>query len=320
MATIFVFAEINEGVVNDVSLQVLAAARRIAVPGDRVVAFAAGSGITAVVQTLCAHGADEAVVADDAAFKDYLTSPYRAAVSAFLAQHPCSLVLFPATTCGNDLAPVVAAGLDAACVLDGVALRLEAGKAIVSRIEFDRKVKTCYVAAGDRPMVATLKDGIAEAIAPDAARPNVVKPFAVSLPATRARIVRRDVARKSVNLKAAKIIVGAGAGIGAKDNFAKIQELAGALGAQIGATRAIVDAGWLPADHQIGQTGVTVRPEVYIACGVSGAVQHWVGISEARKIVAINSDKNAPIMKRAHYRIAGDLNAVVPKLTKLLKG
>ncbi len=319
MATIFIFAEINEGVINDISLQCLAAARKLS-PGDRVTCFAAGSGISAVAQSLFSYGADEVVVVDDAQLKDYLTSPYRAAVGALLAQNKFSLLLFPATTCGNDLAPVVAAGLDAACVLDGAAIRVEGGKTIVSRIEFDRKVRTCYAVNGDRPLVATLKDGIAEAPAADASKQGTVKTLAVALPEAKSKIVRRDVAKKSVNLKAAKIIVGAGAGIGSKDNFSKIQELANVLGAQIGATRAIVDAGWLPADHQIGQTGVTVRPDVYIACGVSGAVQHWVGISEARKIVAINSDKNAPIMKHAHYRVAGDLNVVVPKLTKLLKG
>lgn len=319
MAAIFVFAEINEGAVHDVSLQCLAAAKQLG-GGDTVTCFAAGAGIAAAAQTLFSHGADEVVVVDDAKLKDYLTSPYRAAVLAFLAQARFSLLLFPATTCGNDLAPVIAAELDAAGVLDVSALRLEGGRTVASRIEYDRKVRTCYASAGDRPMVATLKDGVAEAPAADASRQGTVRTLAVPLPEPRSRIVRRDVAKKSVNLKAAKIIVGAGAGIGAKDNFPRVQELANALGAQIGATRAIVDAGWLPADHQIGQTGVTVRPDVYIACGISGAVQHWVGISEARTIVAINTDRNAPIMKRAHYRVAGDLNAVVPKLTKLLKG
>ncbi len=319
MASIFVFAEINEGSISDISLQGLAAARKIA-GADRVVAFAAGSGISTVVQSLFGCGADEVVVVDDAKLNEYLTSTYRAAVGAFLAQNKFSLLLFPASTCGNDLAPAIAAELDAACVLDGAALSVEGGKTIVSRIEFDRKVRTCYVATGDRPMVATLKDGIAEVGAPDASKQGAVKLFAVSLPEPKTKIVRRDVAKKSVNLKAAKIIVGAGAGIGSKDNFAKIQELANVLGAQIGATRAIVDAGWLPADHQIGQTGVTVRPELYIACGVSGAVQHWVGISDARKIISINTDKNAPLMKHAHYRVTGDLNVVVPKLVKVLKG
>lgn len=318
MAEIFVFAEISDGAVSDISLQCLAAAKKAG--GDRVTCLAAGSGVAAAAQSLFGYGADEVVVVDDAKLADYLTTPFVAAVEAALAGSDFSLLLFPASTCGGDLAPVVAAKRDAACVLDGVALRSEGGQFVVSRIEFDRKVRTCYAAAAGKALVATLKDGVAEVGAPDASKQGTVKTLSVGLPEGKAKIIRRDVAKKSVNLKAAKIIVGAGAGIGAKDNFGKIQELATALGAQIGATRAIVDAGWLPADHQIGQTGVTARPEVYIACGVSGAVQHWVGISEAKTIVAINSDKNAPIMKRAHYRIAGDLNTVVPKLTKLLKG
>lgn len=319
MARMLVFAEINEGAVNEISLQCLAAARRVAADGDQVSCLVVGSGIAATAQDLVAQGADTVLVADDPRLAEYLTAPYQAALGAALAQSPFDLILLPATTCGNDLAPVAAATLDAACVLDGVSLRKEDGRFVVSRVEFDRKVRTCYAAAAGRALVATLKDGIAETGTPDATRPGAVTPLAVTLPTATTRIVRRDVAKKSVNLKAAKIIVGAGAGIGAKDNFGKIQELAAALGADIGATRAIVDAGWLPADHQIGQTGVTARPDLYIACGVSGAVQHWVGISEARTIVAINTDKNAPLMKRARYRIAGDLNTVVPKLTKLLK-
>ena len=122
-----------------------------------------------------------------------------------------------------------------------------------------------------------------------------------------------------MNLKDARIVVGAGAGVGSEEHFGVIRELAEALGAELGATRAVVDAGWLPADHQIGQTGATVRPDLYIGCGISGAVQHWVGMEDAKTIIAINTDKNAPLMKRAHYRVAGDLKTVVPQLIKLIK-
>lgn len=319
MARILVYAEFHDGAIHDVSLQCLARARQVAAAGDQVVCFGAGAGISSAASALFGFGADEVHVAEHDALKEYLAGPFAAAVRAFAAQDKFPLMLFPATTCGNDLAPLLAASLDAACVLDGIDLRAEGGKHVVSRAEFDRKVRTDYTANGDRPLVASLKDGVAQVGAPDASRSGAVKPFAFTPAGSKSRMVRRDVAKKTVNLKDARIIVGAGAGIGSRDHFAKVQELATALGAQIGATRAVVDAGWLPADHQIGQTGATVRPDVYVACGVSGAVQHWVGMSESKTIVAINTDGNAPIMKRAHYRITGDVNAVLPKLIKVLK-
>ena len=144
---------------------------------------------------------------------------------------------------------------------------------------------------------------------------------AVDLGATggRARIVKRDVVKKTVNLREAKAIVVAGAGVGGKKNLALVEQLAAALGGEVGATRAAVDAGWLTAERQIGQTGVTVRPRVYVACGVSGAVQHRVGMTDSQTIVAINTDAGAPIFKFAHYRVLGDLEVVIPKLLALLR-
>lgn len=321
MANLLVYAEVHDGAVTDLSLQCLARARQLAAAGDRVFCLAVGANVAGAAGSLFSFGADEVLVADDPKLKDYLTVPYAKAVATALAQQPCSLILFPASTLGNDLAPRAAAQLDAACVLDGTAIRAEGGSFIVTRTEYDRKVATSYSAQGTRPMVATLKDGIAAVPAPDTARSDETKSLSVALADSelKSKVARRDVAKKTVNLKDAKVIVGVGAGIGSKDNFARIQEFANLLGAQLGATRAIVDAGWLPADHQIGQTGATVRPDLYIACGVSGAVQHWVGMSESKTIVAINTDKGAPIMKRAHYRITADVNAVVPKLVKLMQ-
>jgi len=318
MPNILIYAEINDGAIHDVTLQCLARARELAA-GGRVACLAAGSGVTAAAQGLFAFGADDVHVADDAKLKDYLTTPYGKTVAAFLGQNAFDLVLFPASTCGNDLAPFVASTLDAACVLDATNVLAEGGKLAARRTEFDRKVATDYAAAGGKALIVTVKDGIATVPTQDASKTGTIKTVAAAADATRSRIARRDVVKKTVNLKDAQVIVGIGAGVGAKENFAKINEFAGLLGAQIGATRAIVDAGWLPADHQIGQTGATVRPGLYFACGISGAVQHWVGMSDSRTIVAINTDKGAPIMKRAHFRITGDVNTVVPKLIKLLK-
>jgi electron transfer flavoprotein alpha subunit len=317
MAKILVTVDVHEGVAGDIGLQALIKTRAIAGSAE-VVALALGPGAQAVAPTLPGYGASSVLVADGASLKDYLPGPYLAAVTAAVATGPFTLLVFPGTTIGNDLAPLLAARLDAACVLDASDLRTEGAGFVAVRTEYDRKAATRYAAIGDRPLVVSVKDGIATVGAPESGRTGSVQALTFTPPAPRARVARRDVAARSVNLKDAKIIVGAGAGIGSRDNFAHIQKLAQALGAQIGATRAVVDAGWLPADHQIGQTGATVRPELYIACGISGAVQHWVGVSDSRTIIAINTDKSAPIMKRAHYRITGDVNAVVPKLLKVL--
>ena len=317
MSKILVVVDVLDGVAGDIGLQALAKARAIAGAAE-VVALAVGAGAAAVAPTLPALGASSVLVADDASLKPYLPGVWLAAVKAAVGTGPFALTLFPGTTIGNDLAPLLAATTDAGCVLDATDISASGAGFAAVRTEYDRKVATRYVATGARALVVSVKDGVAAVPAPDAARTGSVQAVAFSAPAARAKVVRRDVAARSVNLKDAKVIVGAGAGIGSKDKFGAVQQLAAALGAQIGATRAVVDAGWLPADHQIGQTGATVRPELYIACGISGAVQHWVGMSDARTIIAINTDKNAPIMRRAHYRVAGDVNAVVPKLIKVL--
>ncbi len=311
MSTILVFAQVSDQTINELSLQCLAKARELA-GGGKVAAILIGSNVAALAQQA---PADTVHVADDSSLAQYLPCPFKAVLKQVLASEAFDVVLLPATTSGNDLAALAAAELGAPCVLDATGLLRSGSGLVAERLEFDRKVDTAYAAAGKGPLFVTLKDGIAE---PAAGTPGMVCTVEVQGAASRAKVLKRDVARKSVNLKGARIIVGAGAGVGSPENFEKIRQLANVLGAEIGATRAVVDAGWLSADHQIGQTGATVRPDVYIACGISGAVQHWVGMSEARKIIAINTDKNAPIMRRAHYRIAGDLNAVIPKLIKLL--
>ena len=319
MSDILVYTQIQDGAVHDVSLQCIAKASEVA-NGGKVICLAVGSGMGEVAQSLFGYGADEVYVADDANLSQYVTTPFKKVVKDFLTDRAFQAVLFPATTVGDDLAPVLAAELGAPCVIGCSDLSLQDGQLAPKRLEFDRKVTTSFGTAGDGPLMVTLVDGIAETGTADTAKQGDVQAVTVALGEAelKAKVLSRDVATKTVNLKDARIIVGAGAGVGSEENFGKIRELATKLEAEIGATRAVVDAGWLAADHQIGQTGATVRPDVYIACGISGAVQHWVGISEARKIVAINIDKNAPLMKRAHYRIAGDLNEVVPKLTKLL--
>lgn len=318
MSDILVYAQLDDGRLHDVALQCLAAARTLAgASGAKVRALTAGPGAAAAAAAAIAAGADEVLVADDAALSPVLSAPHVALLKAAVQSTGASLVLLPSTTTGNDLAPQLAAALDAACVLDADTVALKDGRPVFQRLEFDRKALSAYAAKG--AVVATLRDGVAPNPASDASRTGAVTPVASPAAASRSKVVRRDVTGHTVNLRGARIVVGAGAGVGSAANFEKIRELAAALGAELGATRAVVDAGWLPAGHQIGQTGVIIRPDVYIAVGISGAVQHWVGVSEAKRIVAVNTDKNCPMMKRAHFRIEGDLNTIVPKLTKIAR-
>lgn len=320
MANVLVIAEVNDGVLHDVSLQALAAARAAAGAGGKVRCLLAGSGVAAHAARLFQAGADDVYLADDPRLAGYLTRPYRKVAAAWAAAHPADLLLLAASTAGNDLAPSLAAALPAAVAVDCDGVACEGGGFTVRRAGYDRKVMTTFAPAGGM-LIATLRDGAAEAAA-DAARSGAAQAVTVNLDDAdfASKILRRDVAKKTVNLKDAKIIVAAGAGVGSPEGLAVVKDLAIALGAQVGATRAVVDAGWLAADHQIGQTGCTVRPDLYIACGISGAVQHRVGMMDARKIIAVNTDANAPIFKIAHYRVVGDLKVVVPKLAKLLKG
>ncbi len=317
MSNTLVIAHVIEGHVTDVTLQAVAKAKTL---GSPVHALVIGQGVAPLAASLTAAGCDAVHVAETDQLATYVTTPFLRVAQSVVQSGGYGLILLPASTMGNDLAPVLAAKLNAACVLDADDVKVEGGNTLVRRTEFDRKAGTWFAAVSGKTMIATLKDGVADTPTPDTAKAGTVNTVAVSLTEAdlKARVLKRDVAKPTVNLKGAKIIVAAGAGVGNKDNFSKITDLAAKLGAQIGATRAVVDAGWLPADHQIGQTGATVKPDLYIACGISGAVQHWVGMMDSRTIVAINSDKNAPLMKRAHYRIAGDLNVVLPKLTKLI--
>ncbi len=319
MADISVFIEVDDGVLNDISLQCLGAARALA-DGGVVRCLAAGAGASGIAADLFARGADEVKVFDDSRAAAYTTKPYAKAVIAWLNEAPPAVALFGATTIGNDLAPSVAARLKTPCVLSADGVEAADGGYVARRVEFDRKVQTAYAPEKEGLFIVSLHDGAAETPAADASRTGEAVPLSVELDDSdfAARVLKRDVAKKTVNLKDAKIIVAAGAGVGNAEGLAVVQQLADALGAEVGATRAVVDAGWLAADHQIGQTGATVRPDLYIACGISGAVQHRVGMLDARKIIAINTDANAPIFKVAHYQVVGDLKVVIPKLIKVL--
>lgn len=320
MPSILVYAQFDQDGVADLSLQCLAKARALAAAkGAQVEAVLIGSDAPALVETLKAQ-ADTVLTAAGGVLADYLAVPQAKVLAQVVKERQPALVFLPANTVGNDLAPRVAALLDAPAFLDCLEVTCDGTQPFFKRLEFDAKAITAYTAPAPGPWIATLKDGIAPA-APGGKTAAVVSIGVTLAPADlKGKLEKREVARKTVNLKDAKIIIGGGAGVGNKANFQVLEKLAAALHGEIGATRAAVDAGWVSHERQIGQTGVTVRPDLYIACGISGAVQHSVGIREAKTIVAINTDPSAPIFKLANYRIVGDLTEVVPRLAGLLQG
>jgi electron transfer flavoprotein alpha subunit len=320
MTDILVYNELLGTEATDLGLECLTLGRELADKKNmKLGCVALGSNIGHIAEKLSSYGPDSIYLADDSRLKDYLATPYKKVMSSLIAQLSPKIVLFPSSTQGNDIASILASELKTACVLDCKHLDFDSSLPVMKRLEFDNKVLTNFQAADGLPVIATLRDGITDVREnkrnAEVARLNVVLDENDLL----SKIISRQIAKKTVDLKAAKIIVTAGAGIGSAQNFKLINEFATALNAEIGATRPVVDAGWASADRQIGQTGTTVKPDLYIACGVSGAVQHRVGMMDSKIIIAINVDPSAPIFKIAHYNIVGDVNDVLPKLIKLLK-
>jgi len=316
---IWVYAEHNAEGLTDLSLQCLAKGRQLAAElGGNVTALLVGSQVEPLAEAAAAHGADRVLTAADARLEHFGPDAYQRVVAAVAKTAPPRGFLFPASTQGTDLASGVAQALGTGCVLDCQNVTVAADRLVGRRLEYDRNVLTSYSGPVDT-LVVTVKDGIAAPAEPvvgatvETTNVEVVLDDADLV----TQVLQRDVAARTVNLKEASIIVAAGAGVGSKENFSLVEELARTLGGEVGATRAAVDAGWTTLDRQIGQTGETVRPDLYVACGISGAVQHRVGMMDSKRIVALNNDPNAPIFRFSHYCVVGDLLEVIPKLIAL---
>ncbi len=330
---VMVFIEQDGGKIADVSLELVCKGRELA---DRLSvhleAALCGHGVGALAQTLIAHGCDVVHLADDARLNHYRTLPYSRVVAGMVTRAQPQIVLYGATVVGRDLAPRIAsqlkAGLTADCTDLQIGEHTEPGSGKVYkdllyqiRPAFGGNIIATIVCPETRPQMATVREGVMKLTPADPARKGRVVPAECVLGDEDLvlDILKREKKEKSVNLKAANIIVSGGAGVGGKDNFRLIFDLAHTLGGAVGASRSAVDSGFIGKDHQVGQTGTTVRPKLYIACGISGAVQHRAGMQESAKIIAINSDPEAPIFNIAHYGIVGDLNRVIPMLIKAYK-
>jgi len=330
---VWVVAEQTDGELQEVGLELLSKGRELAdALGVRLSAVVLGEAAAHHGDRLIRCGADRVLAGEHPLLAQYQSRPYARALADLVEQHRPQIVVFGATPLGRDLAPRVASTLRCGLTADCTDLDIGSHTEPATRRTYESLLYQIRPAFGGNiiativnperwPQMATVREGVMRM--PDEApgRRGEVVTFTPDL--SQADLVldvlEHHRAERAVNLKAARIIVAGGAGVGGKENFRLVWDLANCLGAAVGASRAAVDAGWIDKDHQVGQTGTTVRPALYVALGISGAVQHRSGMSEAQKIVAVNADPEAPIFEVAHYGIVGDLNRVVPMMIDAVK-
>ena len=321
---VFLFAEQRNGLVQKVAIELLGKARELADSlGQQVVAMLLGCDMKEQAQLLIAHGADRVIVVDDAILKDYMTEPYAQAIYQIIVAKNPSIILLGATTIGRDLGPRlsarVATGLTADCTQLEIA---EDGNLLMTRPAFGGNLMATITCKDHRPQMSTVRPGVMQARDADPNRVGEVEQFAVTFDDSKfkVRIVETVKSSKNiVDITEAKILVSGGRGVANKENFEKLRELADTLGAEISSSRAMVDAGIIPHDRQVGQTGKTVRPDIYFAMGISGAIQHLAGMESSEFIIAVNKDKYAPIFNVADIGIVGDCVKIATMLNEKLK-
>lgn len=339
---VIVIAEHFKGEIQPVTLELLGAGRDLANKlGGKLSAILMGYELGDAAQKLITYGADIVYRADHPELEYYRTLPYRRVACDIIGSFelPPHIVLLGSTTTGRDLAPRIAAhfetGLTADCTeldigpyehtnkADPEKLGLYPGCLYAIRPSFGESLKARILGPWNNPQMATTRPGVMIPLEPDESRTGEIRDIAVNLQPGDFRLELTEVVReinKSVNLTEADVIVSGGYGMGTPDGFALLRQLADCFeNSVIGASRKVVDCGWIPYQHQVGQTGKTVRPKVYIACGISGAIQHRVGMSKSGLIIAINKDPDAPIFKFAHHGIVGDMYQVIPEMIKQLK-
>ena len=319
MPSIVTFAEHRDGKLRRPSQEAVSEARRLADALKATVhAVVVGPGSEGLAAELGAQGADVVHAFGQAELAAYSTETYARAVAQVVSAEKPSVVLVPFTATGRDLAPRVAARVGAGLVSDCVALTVKDGRLEARRPMYAGKAYATVRWEGD-PQMATLRPNVFAVGPADAGRKPEVRTEAADTSARAKVIAVHATASGKVELTEAQIIVSGGRGLKGPENFHLVERLAAALGAAVGASRAVVDAGWVDHQYQVGQTGKTVSPTLYVACGISGAIQHLAGMSSSRIIVAINEDPDAPSFKVANYGILGDVFEVLPKLTAAVK-
>ncbi len=331
-----VYAQQVDNKLDNIAFELLGKAKDLAKDlNTDVTAVLIGSDVKGLADELAAYGADKVIVVDDPELKEYRTEPYTHALASVINEFKPEIMLVGATAIGRDLGPRVSArvatGLTADCTqLDIGDFPLVAregqeqkhNQLLMTRPAFGGNTIATIACPDNRPQMATVRPGVMQKIDPiQGAKANVVE-YNPGFTPNDKYVEILDIVKsvsETVDIMDAKILVSGGRGVGSPENFQMLRELADALGGEVSCSRAVVDSGWMPKDMQVGQTGKTVRPQVYFAIGISGAIQHVAGMEESDIIIAINKDETAPIFDVADYGVVGDLNKIVPKLTEMIK-
>ncbi len=312
---LWVFIEQFKGKIAPASLEALGAAR--AANAGEVTALLFGQDVGALAPEAIAHGADEVLTADDATLAEFRAEPYAGLVAKLAREHQPDVILAGATTRGRDLLGAVSADLGCGCLADVTSLTISGGAVKAVRPVYAGKLMAEVTFKGGRPQLVSLRPRAFPKPEPDASRKGTTTAVAPALAEDDISVKVEDysVDQGQVSLGDARIIVSGGRGVAGPEGFAPVRDLAQTLGGAVGASRAAVDAGWIPYVHQVGQTGKTVAPDLYIAAGISGSIQHQAGMRSAKTIVAVNKDPDAPIFKLARYGVVADLFKILPALT-----
>ncbi|WP_332843805.1 electron transfer flavoprotein subunit alpha/FixB family protein [Paraclostridium bifermentans] len=322
--SVMVFVEQRSGEIQNVSLELLGKGRELADKiNNKLSAVLLGHNIKKLSEELIEYGADEVVYVEDENLDVYLTSTYTKALTEVINKKNPDIVLVGATTIGRDLAPRVSATIETGLTADCTSLEIddENQGLLMTRPAFGGNIMATIICPNHRPQMSTVRPGVMKKLEKDITRTGNVEKIDVKFLEDYKNVqvlkyVKENV--KKVNIEDAKVLISAGRGIGCKENMDDLYELADLLGAEVSASRAVVDAGWIDKSRQVGQTGKTVRPDVYIACGISGAIQHLAGMEESEYIIAINNNSDAAIFEVADLSLVGDVNKVIKNLIQEL--
>ena len=335
---VFVFAQQVDNVLDGVAFELLGKGKDLAKDlNTEVTAVLIGSGVKGLADQLAEYGADRVIVVDDPELKEYRTEPYAHALASVINEYKPEIMLVGATAIGRDLGPTVSARVKTGLTADCTSLEIgdfplvaapgkeseqKHNQLLMTRPAFGGNTIATIACPDNRPQMATVRPGVMQKAPKEAGKKAVVTEFNPGFTKNNKYVDILEVVKavsNTVDIMDAKILVSGGRGVGSPENFKILDDLAEAIGGTVSCSRAVVDAGWKPKDLQVGQTGKTVRPNVYFAIGISGAIQHLAGMEESDIIVAINKDESAPIFDVADYGVVGDLNKIVPMLTEKIK-